>query len=90
MKKRNITLAVPEDLLKQVKLLAAVRDTSISALVLQSLDRLIRDADDYEEATRRLSANLDRGFDLGLNDRIEWTRDSLHERERDQTHDRGA
>jgi post-segregation antitoxin (ccd killing protein) len=41
---QNITLSVPKQLLKRVKRVAADRDTSVSALMTEALDRLADDA----------------------------------------------
>ena len=90
VKKRNITLALPEDLLRKLKVLAAVRETSISALTLECLERLLHDADDYQEAMRKLSADMKRGLDLGFEDKIPFDRDSLHDRELGRKHGRRA
>ena len=37
---QNITLSLPRELLKRVKRVAADRDTSVSALMTEALDRL--------------------------------------------------
>ncbi len=49
---RNLTLAVDEDLLRKVRLVANQRQTSLNALVREHLEALARD-DEKREADRR-------------------------------------
>jgi predicted transcriptional regulator len=77
---RNVTLALPEDLLRRLKILAARRDTSISASLAATLAELADQEEGYAEALDGMIRDLERGYDLGTKGRISWTRDSLHER----------
>lgn len=80
VKTRNVTLALPDDLLRQLKVIAAQRDSSISAMLTQAL-RQVADAEDgFEDARRGMLRDLRKGYDLGTNGKIGWTRDSVHER----------
>lgn len=76
--KRNITLRVDNDLVRDAKVLAARRGSSVSRLLAEELEQLVRRDRAYEAARRRALARLSRGYDLG------WTpptsRDELHER----------
>ena len=81
METRNVTLALPSDLLHEVKLLAVGRRTSISALMRESLERLVRDEDAYVRARERQLEWLERGFDLGTDGQAPATRDELNARE---------
>ena len=80
MKTRNVTLAIPEDLLRQVKIVAAKRDTSISAMVTRALRQIADEENGYAEARRGMLEDLRKGFSLGTRGKIGWTRDDLHER----------
>jgi hypothetical protein len=77
---RNVTLALPEDLLRRLKILAAKQDTSISALLTATLSELADYEEGYAEACDGMIADLVKGYDLGTRGQIDWTRDSLHER----------
>ena len=77
---RNITLSLPKETLQQVKILAAKRDTSVSALLREKLEELLREESDYERAHREFIDLLDKGFDLGTGGDIKVSRDELHER----------
>lgn len=77
---QNITLALPKALLREVKRLAADRDTSVSALMAQALDQLASAERRYTSARRGALVALAAGKSLGTQGRRSWTRDSLHER----------
>jgi hypothetical protein len=76
--KANITLSVDAELLREARILAAQEGTSVSRLLADRLEDLIRRNKAYEAARRRAVARLRKGF------RLEWTpprsRDALHER----------
>jgi hypothetical protein len=76
--KSNITLKVDAELVRDAKILAAKRGTSVSRMLGDHLEQLIRDDRAYEVSKRRALDRLDRGFDL------RWSpvddRDELHER----------
>jgi hypothetical protein len=63
--KANITLKIDTRLLKEIKVLAAREDTSISALMTELLEDRVRKGRDYEQAKRRALARLREGLDLG-------------------------
>ena len=75
---QNITIRLDRRTVRQAKILAAKRNTSISALLAQQIETLVGEDDAYEQAQRRALAPLDRGFHLG--GRIGATRDEWHER----------
>jgi len=76
--KSNITLKLDADLLKEARVLAAEEGRSVSALLAERLELLIRERKSFERARRRALARLSRGLDLG------WSppksREELHER----------
>ena len=76
--KQNVTLALPADTLRRLKILAAERGSSISRMLTEQLDELLDRESGYERARRRALADLERGWDLGLRDGVTWTRDELH------------
>ncbi len=77
---RNITLALPKDLLRKVKLLAVERDMSVSRLLAETLEELVKRDDAYERAYARWREDMRHLRSLGTNGKITWTRDELHER----------
>jgi hypothetical protein len=78
--RRNVTLSLPRSLIREAKVRAARRDLSLSAFLRKSFERAIQEDIDYEEAKVRALKIMEKGFDLGLKDRIPWTRDELHDR----------
>ena len=74
----NLTLKIDDSLLREAKILAARRGTSVSRLAAEQLEDLVRQDKRYEAAKRRAMQRLSRVLDLG------WTppesRDELHER----------
>ncbi len=80
MENQNVTLVVPKALLRKVKHLAVERETSISGLMVEALEEIVRHNDAYAQARERALHRLRNPFDLGLRGKITWTRDELHER----------
>ncbi len=80
METRNITLSLPEETLREVKVLAARRGTSVSALLSETLTDLLVRESGYAAARERSLAALGRGYDFGTQGEIGWDRDELHER----------
>jgi hypothetical protein len=78
MAKTNLTLSLEADLVREAKVLAARRGTSVSRLMSENLEDLIRRDKAYETARRRALSRMGQGFDL------QWTRPAsraeLHER----------
>ena len=77
-KKTNITLKLDADLLRAVKVAAAEKGTSISAVMTEKLEEFVKEKGDYERAMKRAIARMKKGWALG------WqkpkSRDELHER----------
>ena len=84
METQNLTLSLPRALVRRLKVIAAQRDTSITALVTRSLEDLANDTEYYREATERLLEHAESVTSVtsgGIPDREHrWTRDELHER----------
>ena len=80
MEKQNITLSVRKDLLRKVKILAAERDTSVTALMERLLENHVARHEGYEQARQRQVATLAEGFRLGTEGKSRWTREELHAR----------
>ena len=78
MSKRNLTLSVPDDLVRRVKVLAAERDTSISMLVTELLEHAIDD-DGYDEVWAAEEELMAAGIGMEVGS-VGWTRDDLHDR----------
>jgi len=77
MPKQNITLSLDKDLIREAKLLSARKSTSISKLLSEELERLLRKHKQYEQARRSALAALKKGFHMGGT--ITATRDQIHD-----------
>jgi predicted transcriptional regulator len=80
MEKQNITLSVPKDVLHKVKLIAVQRQTSVSAMLTQTLEQIVEREETYALASRRHLEWLNRGADLGTAGQAPAGRGELHER----------
>jgi Family of unknown function (DUF6364) len=78
---RNITLAIPRDVLRKAKMIAVRRDTSVSGLLTSYLREVVDEDDEYGRAMKRQLRTMKKARKLGLTGRPTWTRDELHERE---------
>jgi len=76
--KTNVTLKLDVDLLKEARVVAAEEGRSISGLLTDRLEAIVRERKAFDKARRRALARLRDGLDL------QWTpptsRDQLHER----------
>jgi len=74
----NITLTMPPELLRQAKVLAAQRDTSVSGLVATLLSSAIGLTDDDAVIWEREAAAMEADtMQIGT---IDWSRDEVHAR----------
>ena len=77
---RNITLSLPEEDLREARVLAARRGTSVSQFLARMLKETVERETGYDTARNRSLATLREGMDLGTGGRMTWSRDELHER----------
>lgn len=76
--KTNVTLKLDSQLLREARVLAAEEGRSISALLTDRLESLIRERKAFDKARRRALGRLREGLDLQWNRPA--SRDELHER----------
>lgn len=80
MDTQNVTVSLPKDVLRRVKVIAAQRQTSISSLLARALEDLVAQESRYARAWRHHLAWLSAPADLGTGGTIQVSRDELHER----------
>ncbi|MFQ6079843.1 MAG: CopG family transcriptional regulator [Thermodesulfobacteriota bacterium] len=80
MEKQNVTLSLPKSLLKEAKILAIRMEKSLSQLLVEALQDIIRRNQEYERSKQRHRMILEKGFDLGTRGDIKVKREELHER----------
>ncbi len=76
--KQNITLSIDKGLIKNARVLAVQRQTSVSRMLSEELQKLIEDSNKYELAKKQALNYISRGFHLG--GEITVSREELHER----------
>jgi len=62
---QNLTLKLPAETIRKVKVVAAERGASISALVAQKIEELVGEDAEYQAAKRRALEWLKQGWHLG-------------------------
>ncbi len=77
-RKTNITLKLDTELLRSIKVVAAKRRTSVSALLSEKLADMVRQDDTYDESMKESIALMNEGWKLGW--KKPKSRDELHER----------
>ena len=74
----NVSLKLESVLLREARVIAAEEGRSVSALLSERLESMVRERKAFDKARRRALARLREGLDL------QWTppasRDELHER----------
>jgi len=63
--KANITLRLDKALLREVKILAAEQDRSLSGFLIEKLKEIVRERKGYESARKRAIARMRNARDLG-------------------------
>ncbi|PWJ25515.1 hypothetical protein ATK17_1645 [Branchiibius hedensis] len=79
MATRNLTVSLPEELVRKAKIIAAERDTSVSALLAELVEGLTSGEARFDTAWRDEVALMRSGSGLQVGD-VTWSRDELHER----------
>jgi hypothetical protein len=81
VERQNITLSIPRETLKKAKHLAVAREQSLSGLLSEFIEELVRHDESYKEAQQRQMIVMEKGINFGLQGKVVWTREELHERD---------
>lgn len=76
--KQNLTLSLNKDLIKKAKVLAAHKETSVTGLLSECLEKLVAEEEGYLAAKERALETLKKGYPLG--GKRGAGREALHER----------
>ena len=77
---KNVTLSLPEALLRRFRVYAATRNQSMTSLMAEAIREVMdRDADSVK-AKRRFLDRIEHAPDRGTRGAIRWSREELHER----------
>jgi hypothetical protein len=80
MEKQNATLRLPKSLLREAKILAIKKETSLSQLLIKALEDVVQSGYEYERSKETYRMILEKGFDLGTMGQLRIKREDLHER----------
>lgn len=78
--RKNITLSLPEPLLRRFRIYAASRNRSMTSLIAKAIRNMMDEQDDAAKAERRFLERIRMASDRGTGDAIGWSREELHER----------
>jgi len=78
--RRNVTLSLPESLLRRFRVYAAERDQSMTSLMEEAIRDLVEADRSRSRAKQRFLERIRKAPDRGTAGVIRWTRDELHER----------
>ena len=81
MERQNITLSIPKETLKKAKHLAVAKDQSLSGLLTEFIEDLVRKEEIYKQAEQRQLVLMEEGIDFGLKEKIDWSREEIYERD---------
>lgn len=79
-KKRNITLSLPRELIREAKLAAVNEEKSLSLFMREALEERIKKKTAFRAARSRQLKRLKSDIDLGTQGRLDLPREELHER----------
>src|SRR4029077_2929741 len=77
---KNVTLSLPESLLRRFRIYAASRNQSMTSLMAEAIRTLIEQDGQSAKAKRRFLDRIQNAPDRGTRGKISWTREELHER----------
>jgi len=77
---QNVTLSLPQPLLRKFRVYAAERNQSMTELMIEAIRRMVDEDDSREAARQRLLKRLENPPNLGTHGVIPWTRDEIYDR----------
>ncbi len=75
--KQNITISLDKEIIKKGKVIAAMKESSISKMLGDTLKRIVQEEEAYVASKRRALQYLKKGFHMG--EKITWNREDLYE-----------
>jgi hypothetical protein len=80
VKHKNVTLSLPEPLLRRFKVYAAEQEQSMTSLMAAAIQKMVAEDRSVAEAKKRMLDRMRNAPDRGTGTKIRWTREELHER----------
>jgi hypothetical protein len=78
--RRNVTLSLPEPLIRKFRVFAASRNQSMTSLMAEAIGKLMDERNEKEKAKARFLERIRNPPDLGTHGVATWTREDMHER----------
>lgn len=79
-KHKNVTLSLPESLLRRFRVYAAAQDRSMTGLMAEAIGNVMDQNGVTGRAKRRFLDRIQNAPDRGTGGVIRWSREELHER----------
>ena len=80
METQTITISVSKRTLKKIKMIAANRQTTVSELIIEMIEKIADEELGYMQAQKRQIAFLETGYNFGTFGNALAQRDELHRR----------
>jgi hypothetical protein len=77
---KNVTLSLPEPLLRRFRVFAAERNQSMTGVMAEAIRRMMDEDTKSSQARRRFLERLKNPPGRSAHGKITWTREELHER----------
>jgi hypothetical protein len=77
---KNVTLSLPEPLLRRFRVYAASKNRSMTALAADAIRQMMQDERQDAASKRRFLERVRNAPNRGTDGRIRWSREELHER----------
>lgn len=77
---RNLTISLPELLIRQLRVYAAIKNQSMTTVVKEAIEQIVAEESDAQKAATRLITRLRNAPGRGIGGKITWTRDELYDR----------
>jgi hypothetical protein len=77
---KNVTLSLPEPVLRRFRIFAAGHNQSMTSLMTRAIEKLMEHGDEYEKTKRRAIKRMHNAPNLGTNGKIPWKREDLYDR----------
>lgn len=77
---KNVTLSLPESLLRRFRVYAAERNESMTQLMSEAIRALMDQDKRAANAKKRFLERIQNAPDRGTKGKIRWSREELHER----------
>ncbi|MEP7353387.1 MAG: hypothetical protein ABI824_09185 [Acidobacteriota bacterium] len=78
---RNVTLSLPEPLLRRFRVYAAEQNQSMTHIAAQAITKWMEQSDERQRAVDRMIARMENPPGRSAGGKITWTRDELYDRE---------